>query len=163
MSNWGIEDATGDLGGNTDNSGPKALRDAYDALKQQNKELADGLAAVNKQLRDQTVGATLSELGIPAAAAEQYKGEAYPTKFREWAASMQTVFGGGQAVTPGSTPNPTAQTPPPAMTPEQQAQLQQMQEAGSQGTPLGNMEAAFGKVGDATDLSGLLSAWQTIK
>jgi hypothetical protein len=162
MSNWGIEDDA-NLAGNTDNSGPKALRDAYDALKQQNKELADGLAAVNKQLRDQSVGVTLSELGIPAAAAEQYKGEADPVKVREWATSMQSLFGGGQAVTPGSTPTPTDQTTAPVLTPEQQAQLQQMQEAGQQGTPLGNFEAAMGKVGDANDLSGLLSAWQTIK
>lgn len=162
MSNWGIEDDT-NLAGTNESTGPKALRDAYDALKQQNKELADGLAAVNKQLRDTSVGATLSELGIPATAAEQYKGEADPTKVREWATQMQSLFGGGQAVTPGSTPSPTDQAQPQGLAPDVAQQLQQMQEAGSQGTPLGNMEAAFGKVGDANDLKGLLSAWQTIK
>lgn len=162
MSNWGIEDDT-NLAGTNENTGPKALRDAYDALKQQNKELADGLAAVNKQLRDTSVGATLSELGIPATAAEQYKGEADPTKVREWATQMQSLFGGGQAVTPGSTPSPTDQAQPQGLAPDVAQQLQQMQEAGSQGTPLGNMEAALGKVGDANDLKGLLSAWQQIK
>jgi hypothetical protein len=159
VSNWGIEDAN-DLGGNNDNSGPKALRDAYDALKQQNKELADGLAAVNKQLRDQSVGAALSELGIPAAAAEQYKGEADPAKVREWATQMQSLFGGGQAATPGSTP--PVETPQ-GIDPAVAQQLQQMQEAGQQGQPLGNFEAAQARLNDATDLAGLLSAWQTMK
>jgi hypothetical protein len=162
MSNWGIEDDT-NLGGNNENSGPKALRDAYDALKQQNKELADGLAAVNKQLRDQAVGATLSELGIPAAAAEQYKGEADPTKVREWATSMKSLFGGGQAQTPGSTPNPVDQTQQQGLSPDMQAQLQQMNNAGQQGTPLGNAEAAVGRVNDANSIQDLLSAWQTMK
>lgn len=159
MSNWGIEDAN-DLGGNNENSGPKALRDAYDALKQQNKELADGLAAVNQQLRNQSVGAALSELGIPAAAAEQYKGEADPAKVREWATQMQSLFGGGQAVTPGSTP--PVETPQ-GIDPNVAQQLQQMQEAGQQGQPLGNFEAANARLNDATDINGLISAWSTIK
>lgn len=160
MSNWGIEDAN-DLGGNNENSGPKALREAYDALKQQNQELQNGLAAVQQQLRNQSVGAALSELGIPAAAAEQYKGEADPVKVREWATQMQSLFGGGQAVTPGSTPNP-AETPQ-GIDPSTAQQLQQMQEAGQQGQPLGNFEAASARLGDATDIQGLISAWSTIK
>lgn len=159
MSNWGIEDDS-NLGGNNENSGPKALRDAYDALKQQNQELQNGLAAVQKQLRDQAVGVTLSELGIPAAAAEQYKGEADPTKVREWATQMQSLFGGGQAATPGSTP--PVETPQ-GIVPAVAAQMQQMQEAGQQGQPLGNLEAAQARLNDATDINSLISAWSTIK
>jgi len=164
VSNWGIDDANSDLGGNNDGTGPKALRDAYEAQKQKTKELEDALASVQNQLRQQAVSATLTELGIPATAAEQYKGEADPTKVREWATQMQSLFGGGQAATPGSTPTTTDQTQAPAQTldPSVAQQLQQMQEAGQQGTPLGNFEAAMGKVGDANDLAGLLSAWQTI-
>lgn len=162
MSNWGIEDDT-NLAGNNENSGPKALRDAYDALKQQNQELQSGLATVQKQLRDQAVGVTLSELGIPAAAAEQYKGEADPTKVREWADSMKALFGGGQASTPGSTPSPVDQTQQQGLSPDMQAQLQQMNNAGQQGTPLGNAEAAAGRVNDANSIQDLLSAWQTLK
>ena len=71
MSNWGIEDVI-DLGGNTDGTGPMALRDAYDALKQQNPDLQWGLATVQKLLRVQAVGVTLREACMPAAAAEQY-------------------------------------------------------------------------------------------
>lgn len=161
MSNWGIEDDT-NLGGNNENSGPKALRDAYEAQKQKTAELESALASVQNQLRTQAVSATLSELGIPAAAAEQYKGEADPAKVREWADSMKALFGGGQALTPGSTPNPVDQTQQ-GLTPEQQAQLQSMNNAGQQGTPLGNAEAAVGRVNDANSIQDLLSAWQTLK
>lgn len=159
MSNWGIENAD-DLGGNTDSSGPKALRDAYEAQKQKTQELENALASVQNQLRQQAVSATLTELGIPAAAAEQYKGEADPAKVREWATSMKSLFGGGQAFTPGSTP--PVETPQ-GIDPATAQQLQQMQEAGSQGQPLGNFEAAAGRLSDATDIQGLISAWSTIK
>lgn len=159
MSNWGIEDDT-NLAATTE-GGPKALRDAYDALKQQNTELAAGLAAVNKQLRDTSVASTLGELGIPATAAEQYKGEADPTKVREWATTMQSLFGGGGGA-PAPTPT-TDTTPPVTLEGDAAAQLQRMSEAGQSGTPLGSMEAAQAGIGDATDLSGLLSAWQNIK
>lgn len=160
MSNWGIEDDA-NLAGTTENTGPKALRDAYTALKQQNAELANGLAAVNKQLRDTAVTSTLSTLGIPAAAASQYTGEADPEKVREWATTMQTIFGGGSGMP--NTPNPVdQQQSPPALTPDQQAQFNRMNDAGQQGQPLGNVEAANARINDATDLTGLLAAWKTL-
>lgn len=160
MSNWGIEDDT-NLAGNNDNlPGPKALRDAYEAMKTQNKELQDGLAAVQRELTRQKVAGTLSELGIPATAAEQYKGEADPAKVREWATTMQSIFGGGSGQP--NTPN-TVQQPDQTLDPAVAQQLQQMQNAGAQGTPLGNVEAAHGMVNDATDIKGLVSAWQNMK
>lgn len=159
MSNWGIEDDT-NLAGDSDATGPKALRDAYAALKAQNKELADGLAAVNKQLRDSTVAGTLSELGIPATAASEYKGEADPTKVREWATTMQSIFGGGGSGEPNT---PSVEATQQGLDPATQQQLQQMQDAGQQGQPLGNFEAAAGRLNDATDINGLISAWSTIK
>lgn len=161
MSNWGIEDDT-NLAGNNDNlPGPKALRDAYEAMKAQNKELQDGLASIQQELRVQKVAGTLSELGLPAAAAEQYKGEADPTKVREWATTMQTLFGNGAGV-----PNtPTSSDPVQQTTLDASAaqQLQSFNQAGEAGTPLGNAEAAMGRVADATDIQGLLSAWQNLK
>lgn len=156
MSNWGIEDDS-NLAGTNENTGPKALRDAYDALKKQNQELQSGLATVQQQLQTQQVQSTLSELGIPAAAAEQYKGEANPEKVREWATTMQSIFGGGSG-TP-NTPTPSA---PPVIPDDQQARFQALNEAGTQGTPLGNAEAAAGRIADATDLQGLLAAWQNL-
>lgn len=162
MSNWGIEDDTNLAGTNDNLPGPKALRDAYEAQKQRTTELENSLAAVQKQLRDQAVGATLSELGIPVTAAEQYKGEADPAKVREWADNMKALFGGGAAGTP-NTPNPIDQGPAQTLDTSTQQQFQQLQDAGQNGTPLGNTEAAHGRVNDATDLAGLLTAWQSIK
>lgn len=157
MSEWGIEEQTVP-GQSTEYTGPKALRDAYDALKQQNQELQSGLAAVQKQLRDASVTSTLNELGIPATAAEQYKGEADPAKVREWATTMQNLFGGGSGVP--NTPTPVDQAP--ALTPEQQAQFQRMNSVGAEGQPLGNAELAHAQINDATDLNGLLAAWKQL-
>jgi len=157
---WGIEDNT-NLAGNTELTGPKALRDAYDAVKAKNQELADGLAAVTKQLRDNAVSSTLGELGIPATAVEQYKGEADPVKVREWATTMQSLFGGGGGT---QVPAPTIEQAP-AVTLEGDAaqQLQRLNEAGQQGTPVGNFEAASASLNDATDTKALIQAWQNIK
>jgi hypothetical protein len=158
MSNWGIEDDT-NLGGNNDNlPGPKALRDAYEAMKKQNETLQSGLQSIQKELQTQKVASTLSELGIPATAAQQYTGEADPEKVREWATTMQTIFGGGSG-TP-NTPTPTDQQ---TLDPNVAQQMQRFNEAGQQGTPLGNAEMAAGKIGDATDIQGLISAWQNLK
>lgn len=158
---WGIEDNTGQAG-NNENTGPKALRDAYDAMKTQNKELADGLAAVTKQLRDNTVSGTLGELGIPATAAEQYQGEADPVKVREWATTMQSLFGGSGGGTPVPTPTIDPATPP-ALADGQAEQFQRLNEAGQFGVPAGTLEAAGAGINDAKDLNGLLAAWSNIK
>jgi hypothetical protein len=37
-----------------------------------------------------------------------------------------------------------------------------MNDAGQQGQPLGNVEAANARINDATDLNGLLAAWKTL-
>lgn len=157
MSNWGIEDDPSQAGTN-ENTGPKALRDAYDALKKQNEQLQNGLATVQQQLQRQQVQGTLSELGIPAAAAEQYRGEADPDKVREWATTMQSIFGGGSGA-----PTTPPSGPAAALEGDAAAQLQRMNEAGQSGTPLGNAEAAAGRIADAKDLQGLLSAWTQLK
>lgn len=156
MSNWGIENDNADLGSNNEMSGPKALRDAYDAMKLQNKELADGLAAVQRQLSQQKVSATLSELGVPSAAATLYTGDADPEKVKEWATTMRSVFGGQ------GTPSAPTADPTPAIDADAARQLQSFNEAGTSGTPLTNADAAMGRINDATDLNSLLSAWSTM-
>lgn len=157
MSDWGYENSN-DAGqaGTNENTGPKALRDAYEALKKQNEELKDGLATIQKDLQKQKIQGTLSELGIPETAAEQYKGEADPAKVREWATTMQSIFGGSA----GTSATPTTSVPTPGLEADAAAQLQRMNEAGQSGTPLGNAEAAMGRIADANDLQGLLSAWK---
>ncbi len=157
MTNWGNEDDT-NLGGNTELSGPKALRDAYEAQKQANQDLLNRMATLENSLTQQKVASTLTELGIPVTAAEQYKGEADPDKVREWATTMQSIFGGGNG-TQSQNPAVPAQT----LDPSVQQQLQGMNNAGQEGTPLGNADAALGRIGDATDIAGLLSAWQNLK
>lgn len=157
MTNWGNEDDT-NLGGNTELSGPKALRDAYEAQKQANQDLLNRMATLENSLTQQKVASTLTELGIPVTAAEQYKGEADPDKVREWATTMQSIFGGGNG-TQSQNPAVPAQT----LDPSVQQQLQGMNSAGQEGTPLGNADAALGRIGDATDIAGLLSAWQNLK
>lgn len=159
MNNWGIEDEV-TSSGNTEQSGPKALRDAYDALKQKNQELQDGLASIQKDLQMQKVQSTLSELGIPNAAAEQYKGDADPEKVREWAVTMKSIFGGGAEIP--STPSGNA-THSVTIDDDTAQQFQRMNEAGQSGSPLGNAEAAMNRVADATDIQSLLAAWSGMK
>ncbi len=160
MSNWGFEDENTGQANTNEMNGPKALRDAYEAQKLKNKELEDSLASIRTELTQQKVSSTLSELGLPSAAAEQYKGEADPEKVREWATTMKSIFGGGQE-NPG-TPNPTDQAAQPTLDASTQQQLQRMTEAGQSGTPLGNMEAAQAAVGDANDVNALLAAWRNV-
>ena len=159
MSNWGIEDDS-NLAGDNVLPGPKALRDAYEAQKQKTKELEDSLASIQRELTQQKVSATLSELGIPVAAAEQYKGEANPDKVREWATTMQGIFGGGSGVP--NTPTPV-DVQPVTLQGDVANQYQRMNEAGQQGTPLGNIEMAQANINDATDLQGLLAAWKQVQ
>lgn len=157
MSNWGIEDDS-NLAGDNENTGPKALRDAYAALKKKDEEKDQRIAALERNLQTQQVQATLSELGIPAAAAAQYKGETDPDKVKEWATTMQSIFGGGSGV-----PNtPITSNPPAALEGDTASQYQRMTEAGQQGTPLGSGEVLAGRVADAKNLKDLLAAWQSV-
>lgn len=148
---WGYNDGNDvtSQGNNTDNSGPKALRDAYEAMKAQNKELQDGLAAIQNELRAQKVSSVFDSLGIPGAA-KLYAGDADPEKAREWAESMRSVFGGGN---PGGTPQEAAQQSIDSAT---QDQLQRMNEAGSAGQPLTNLDAASQGIGQAGDVQALI-------
>lgn len=155
MSNWGIEDDS-NLAGDIENTGPKALREAYAALKKKDEEKDQRIAALERNLQTQQVQATLSKLGIPAAAAAQYKGDTDPDKVKEWATTMQSIFGGGtpQANTPNDSEGSAG------LEPDVQARYDRLNGAGQEGTPLGNGEALAGRVADATDLKGLLAAWQ---
>lgn len=162
MSEWGIEDGVQPGNQNANSDGPKALRDAYDALKTKNQELQDGLASIQKELRDQRVSATLTQLGIPADAANQYQGEADPEKVREWATSMRALFGNGSPQAPAA-PAVTTPAPTQTLTPAQQAQVQNFSEAGQEGQPVGNFEASVGRISDATSTQDLIATWQNIK
>jgi hypothetical protein len=152
VTNWGFENEE-ESQGNPNLSGPKALRDAYDAMKQQNKDLSDGLAAIQKDLRDAKIASTFEALGVPGAK-DLYQGDADPAKVTEWVTTMKNTFGGQNPGTPEATPP----VPEPILNGEQAAQFQRMTEAGQMGTPLGSMEQAQANVNDATDLSALIEA-----
>ncbi len=150
---WGYEEnqqnqqPTGD--------GPKALRDAYDALKKQNEELIASLTADREERAREKVSSVFSELGVPDAA-KLYTGEPDPVKAKEWAETMKATFGTSntQVQTQTSDTTQTAST----MDAATQQQFTQMTQAGSEGTPLGNFQAAEAAVGTADNLSSLIAA-----
>jgi len=160
MSNeWGYgNDDNAGLDSDNEMTGPKALRDAYEAMKAQNKQLQEGLASIQNDLRAQKVSSVFESLGVPEAA-KVYQGEPDPEKAREWVNSMRSVFGSGD--TQGSAPLVADSAPAaPALSGDQQAQLQRMTEAGQGGVPMGSMDAAFAAVGDATNLQALIAGFQ---
>jgi len=158
MTHWGAEDNGYDNQDPNNMNGPKALREAFDKQKAMNDELKAQLSAIQTDLRQQKVASVFSELGVPGAAS-LYQGEAEPEKIKEWATTMKSVFGGSGAPAPINPVDPPAA---PVMDGELAKQFQQMQEAGAQGAPLGNAEAAFGRVNDASSTQDLINAWKTL-
>lgn len=153
MSQWdNIDTNDGSTPNPTDGGG---LRQFAESVQSENKELKDRLATIERQLTQQKVQSVFDSAGVPGASAH-YQGDADPEKAKAWIESMQQTFG-----TSSGTPVPTSQAPVvPALTPEQQAQYQNLNNAGSQGTPLGTIETAQAGVYDATDLQGLISNFQ---
>lgn len=155
---WGYEEDTNgtDLG-NDRNDGPKALRDAYAAMKKQNDELNAKLTGFLEDQKKQTLATVFQSLGAPGAE-NLYQGEADPGKAKAWVESMRGVFGGNNAQ--GTAPVADSAPTTPALEPDTQAQYQRMTEAGQNGAPIGGFEAAQAAVNDATDLTGLIASFQ---
>lgn len=165
MSNtWGFDESNDGSPANTnDGNGGGGLRQFAEAQKAENEKLKNQLAAIQGELSRQKVESTLVTLGIPAEAASQYRGETEPEKVREWATTMQSIFGGVQ---PGLTPIPgnpvTPVAPQPALPDSLASQYQRMSEAGASGQGVGNSEALAGRIADANNIQDLLGAWKTI-
>jgi len=147
---WGYDNEG--QGENTELSGPKALREAYAALKKQNEELQTGLASIQKDINQQRVQTVFEALGAPQAA-KLYTGEPDPEKAKEWFTTMQSVFGGGQG-----SPAPTDSGP--ALDAGTQDQFQRMTQAGADGVPMGNIESANAAVGSATSIEDLVNVYK---
>lgn len=148
---WGYESENLD---ESQMNGPKALRDAYKALKQQNDELNSKLTSFLESQQKQQLSTVFTTLGVPGAA-DLYQGEPDPEKAKAWVDTMRGVFGSGTAqgeVAPVSSP--------PAITDDQQAALQRMTEAGQSGVPMGNIDAAQAGVNGAGNLQELIAAFQ---
>ncbi len=153
MSNWGFEDNDGaNLGNSNVADGPKALRDAYEAMKKQNEELNKALTSFLEEQRQQKMATVFESLGVPQAA-QVYDGPADPEKAKAWVESMRGVFG-------GAAPVAAEQSTEPRLPESMQAQFERLSQAGNDGAALGNVEAAQAAVNDATDIQGLLNAFQ---
>ena len=158
MSNWGYDDngnANGQ-GNDTELNGPKALRDAYEAMKKQNDELNQKLTSFLEDQQKSKMATVFEALGVPGAQ-NVYNGPADPEKAKEWVETMRSVFTSGQ---PQQAAN--EQPTPPTLPPSMQAQFERLNNAGNDGTPVGNVEAAQAAVNDATDLKGLINSFQNM-
>lgn len=155
MSNWGFEDNNAsDLGNTNEGNGPKALRDAYEAIKKQNEELNAKLTGFLEEQTREKMATVFESLGVPGAQAV-YQGPADPLKAKEWVDTMKATFGGGQ---PQQAANEVAT--PPALPASMQSQFERLTAAGSEGTPVGNVEAAQAAVNDANDIQGLINSFK---
>ena len=156
MTNWGFEDdSVLDLGNCSEATGPKALRDAYEAMKKQNEELNQKLTSFLEEQTQQKMATVFESLGVPGAQAA-YQGPNDPQKAKEWVDQMRSVFGGGQ-------PQQVAEQPaPPTLPPSMQAQFERMTQAGSEGVPVGNFEAAQAAINDASDPQALINAFKNM-
>jgi len=156
-NNWGYtENDASDLDNSTEASGPKALRDAYNAMKQQNDELSQKLTSFLEEQQTAKMATVFESLGVPGAQAV-YQGPNDPQKAKEWVDTMRQTFGGGQPQQ-AAVEQPTTPTLPPSM----QSQFERMSQAGSEGVPVGNVEAAQAAVNDATDTKGLIASFQNM-
>lgn len=155
MSNWGFDDngnAT-DLDNANGSNGPKALRDAYEAMKKQNEELNQKLTSFLEEQTRSKMATVFESLGVPGAQSV-YQGEADPEKAKAWVDSMRSVFG-------GAAPEAAAEQPAQsAVSEEQRSQFERMTQAGANGVPLGNVEAAQAAVNDASDPQALIEAFK---
>lgn len=151
MSNWGYDDNDNAQAGNN-LDGPKALREAYDKLKQQNDDLNTKLTSFLEDQQKQQLGRVFNALGVPAAQ-QHYKGDADPQAIEAWVNDMKATFGGSSAA-PASEPV----TSQPTMNPAEQHQYNMMVQAGQNEAPLGNFEAAQTGLSAATDVNSLIAA-----
>ena len=155
MNQWGNDNGQTDGQPNNNEGSGGGLRQFAEAQQAENKLLKDELAAIRKELGMQKIQSVFDSAGVPGAAA-LYQGDADPQKAQEWIAQMQSAFGASGA------PAPQTQTveQPPAMTPEQQAQLQRINDAGAAGTPLGTVESAINSAHQVDNLKDLIANFQ---
>jgi hypothetical protein len=155
---WAFDPNIGDTDFNGQDNTPKGLRTWAKSVADQNKELQIALADVQKQLKIQSISSVFEDLGVPRSAAALYKGDADPEAIKSWVTDVKTAFG-------MATPNPddsTGTTTPPLLSPEAQAQLQNFNNAGSDGRPSTGMEDIQRGVNQATTSAELIAAFQNL-
>lgn len=149
---WGIDDNQ-DLANL--NNGPKPLRDAYEAQKKANDDLTKRLAALETAVQRNAVADLIESQGVPRGAAKYYSGDSDPEKVTSWVNDMRATFGGAAPA--------EQQTQQPALNSTEQNQWQRMNEAGSNGVPVGNMEAAEQALNAATSTEERIAAFAKLR
>lgn len=151
MSQWdNIDNSDGSAPNSNDGGG---LRQFAEKQAEENKKLKEEFAALRQELTTQKVQSVFDSAGVSGAAA-LYTGDADPVKAQEWIDTLKGAFGAGTPV-----PSQNAQ-PPVNITPEQQAQFENLNNAGASGTPLGTIETAIAGANDASDLQSLIANFQ---
>lgn len=147
MNDWGYttDESTDAASAN----GPKPLRDALDAQKQQNKALMDRLAALEAQVTKNTVADLFESNGVARSFAQHYQGDATPDAINQFIQDARSAF--------GAAPAAPAQATPPASSFDQK-QYEQMTQAGADGTPVSNMDDAMSALRNATSPDQLMAA-----
>lgn len=165
MSNWGFDDSNDGNPTNNSESTGGGLRQFAETVQAENKALKDQLAAIQNDLNRQKVESTLGQLGIPAEAASQYRGDLDPEKVKEWATTMQSIFGGAQPqqAAPAVLSGPvTPLAPQPSLPDSLAQQYQRMSEAGASAQGVGNSEVLQARITDANSIQDLIGAWKTV-
>lgn len=155
--NWGFDENGNavDLGNSNEAIGPKALRDYAKKLQEQNEDLNRKLTSFLEDQAQQKMATVFESLGVPGAQAV-YQGPNDPAKAKEWVDTMRQTFGGGQ-------PQQAAEQPiTPALPPSMQAQYERLSQAGQDGVPVGNVEAAHAAVNDANDIQGIINSFKNL-
>lgn len=156
--NWGFDENGNavDLGNSNEATGPKALRDAYNKQKAQLDDLTSKLTSFMEREEKAQMATVFESLGVPGAQAV-YQGPNDPAKAKEWVDTMRQTFGGGQ-------PQQAATEQPitPALPASMQAQYERLSQAGQDGVPVGNVEAAHAAVNDATDINGIINSFKNL-
>ncbi len=148
---WGYTDETDQ---NNLNNGPKPLRDAYEAQKKANDELMKRLAALEAAQTRNTAADLIESQGVARSAAKHYTGEADPEKVTAWVNDLRNAF--------GVAPTPQDQQAEPVLNTDDQAKYQKFLNAGANGVPVGNMEAAQAAMNDATSTAERIAAFQRL-
>lgn len=154
MNSWGYDDSGTEQQPNNNDGSGGGLRQFATKVQEENKALKDQLAAIQKRLDSQAIQSVFDSAGVPGAAA-LYQGDADPAKVNEWISSMKNAFGAS-----GGTPPTSTVQQEPVLSPEQQAQMQRMNEAGAAGTPLTTMEQALNNAGQVGNVNDLIANFQ---
>lgn len=136
------------------NNGPKPLRDAYEKQKQANEDLMKRLAALEAQAAQNTAADIIESQGVARSAAKYYKGEANPEQVTAWVNDIRNAF--------GVAPTPVEQVVQPVLNTDDQAKYQKILNAGSNGAPVGNMDAAMADVMSATSTAERVAAFNRL-